>query len=315
MFQRIQDFLKTPSYMQLSLRYNSSVAITWGIVVSLMVYLFLWNVDGLHKNSDILICGLVAILVFGLNMGILPMLFPNFFDADRWSMRHDLLFSAWLLLMIGGSTLLVLRYLDWIDFQWAGFLVQEFFILIVGLPAMTVLVVLRNQQYQQQPLKAAVKINQLLLSGPRASLRLKAAPLLLDTTSPEPQTAQRPKPKESTKTAPSINFQDLSGTLISIPATDLLALHSEKGTLHIYWVKEEELQYHSIPLQLKFVGERVAEFNSFILQCHRFFWINALRVEEVQSDARSIALKMPGIPNPIPVSKSHLKKIKSYFKA
>lgn len=315
MFERIQNFLRQPSYLQLSLRYNSSFAIVLAAVVSLIAYLSIWNLEGDYKLNDSLICGLVAVLVFSANISLLPPFLPNFFRADQWTMGRDILFTSWLFFAIGSVNMLLLRSLGWIDFQWSGFLLQQFFILTLGVPPVTALVVLRNKEYIQKHLKKAEFIQQLFLDSPQAQILLptKGEKLALAPAELKALPIAQVKQEKTKETIPKLSIRSSDNKIISIPAKDLLALHSQKGKLHVYWVDEHGLQFQTINLRLKFVADQITDFSEFILQTHRFFWVNLLRVEEVQSDARGLTLKMPGIPKAIPVSKSHLKKIEVFF--
>jgi DNA-binding LytR/AlgR family response regulator len=319
MFQQIEKFLKQPSYMQLSLKYNSSFAILLGTLVSFMVYLMIWNLEGDYKLNDSLICGLIAILVFSANLSLLPQFLPDFFRADRWTMGRDILFTSWLFFAIGSVNMLMLRQLGWIDFQWSGFFMQQFFILLLGVPPVTALVVIRNKQYIQKHLKRAEFVQQLLLESPKAQLLLPTAssPLSLGPAELKalPMAVIQEKSKKKEEKIATISIRSNDNKIVSIPAKDLLVLHSEKGNLHIYWVNEDGMQYQKIKLRLKFVAEQVKDFSDFIHQTHRFFWVNLMRVEEIQGDARGLALKMPGIPAAVPVSKSHLKQIEAFFKS
>lgn len=316
MFERIQKFLRQPSYMQLSLRYNSSFAIVLAAIVSLIAYISISNLEGDYKLNDSLICGLIAVLVFSVNISLLPPFLPNFFSADKWTMGRDILFTSWLFFAIGSVNMMMLRTLGWIDFQWSGFLLQQFFILILGVPPVTALVVLRNKEYIQKHLKKAEFLQQLFLESPKAQILLpsKGKKLALGPAELKALPIAEVKQEESEEPIPQLSIRSNNNKIISIPAKDLLALHSQKGKLHVYWVDENGLQFQTINLRLKFVAEQIADFSEFILQTHRFFWANLIRVEEVLSDARGISLKMPGIPKPIPVSKSHLKKIEFFFK-
>ena len=101
--------------------------------------------------------------------------------------------------------------------------------------------------------------------------------------------------------------------MISILPEQLIVLHSEKGTLHLYWAEEEGIAYKTIQLQLKKVEALGLAHETTLLRCHRFFWVNPLRVENMEANARGVQLKMQGIPDAIPVSKTYQEVIKKWF--
>ena len=74
------------------------------------------------------------------------------------------------------------------------------------------------------------------------------------------------------------------------------------------------LTYNTIKLQLKKLEALCELYPKDILRCHRFFWVNPLRVEKVEGNARGLQLKMPSIPEPVPVSKTYLMDVKDWFK-
>ena len=330
LYQRLKDLLKTPSELNFTLRYNGSFALGLGLLVSLMVLIIIWPSplgSFNQKISDSLICGLVAIVVFGLNLSALPPYLPNFFKEEEWTIGRDVIFTTWIFFLIGTVNALLLRYLGWAEFRMDLFLTQQLLTLVLGLPPVTALVLLRNQQLRQEHLKEAAVFNQLLLSGPKASILLKntlpSSPIIgLPEYSPDADQEQaltivNDSPKlveEAEEKLPKINIQGDDNQLVSILPNQLLVLHSEKGTLHLYWVADEVVQYKAIKLQLKKLEALCELYPKDILRCHRFFWVNPLRVEKVEGNARGLQLKMPSIPEPVPVSKTYLMDVKDWFK-
>lgn len=325
LYQRLKDLLKSPSELNFSLRYNGSFALGLGLLVALMVWVIIWPSplgELGQKISDSLICGLVAMVVFGLNLSALPPFLPNFFKEEEWTIGRDILFTTWIFFLVGTINALMLRYLGWAEFRLDVFLTQQVFTLVLGIPPVTALVILRNQQLAKKNLKEAAVFNQLLLNGAKAVLLLHAKYPSLPQT-PEKEDDKAPLPvvntprlvqNEPIENSPKIIIQGDDKQLISIHPEQISVIHSEKGTLHLYWVVENAIQYKSMQLQLKKVELLCQNYGDFILRCHRFFWVNALRVEKVEGNARGLQLKMWGIPEAVPVSKTYLEEVKLYFK-
>ncbi len=314
------QILRAPSRLDFSLKYNSSFALGLGGLVAVSVFLLIWPEEQIpdkgNKLIDSLICGFVAILVFGGNLSVLPQILPDFFREDKWTIGRDVIFTAWVFFAVGIVNSLMLRYLGWVDFRWLPFISQQLLILVLGLPPVTALVLLRNQSIKKKNSIIAKGYNQLLLQAPRSPLMLQAAGkrLLLNAAEPLDQKAASSSTKEVPQ-LPKINLQAETGEWIEIDPLQLSVIHSEKGILHLYWLEENGgIEYRSLKIQLKKVEQLFDKKYGFLLRCHRFFWVNALQIEKMEANARGLQIKMQAIPQLIPVSKTYTEELKTYLK-
>lgn len=305
MFERIKKIVHTESKLDLSLSYQGNFAFGLGLVVLLTTLLYIWSHpmgNWVSKLSDAAVCGLVAALVFGINLSFLPTIWPQFFNPLRWTIGKDILFTSWIFFFVGTINLLLLKYLGWADFRWSAFFVQQLVVMVLGVPPVTALVVIRNKEFKQQFLRQAASLNQ----------QLEQRPILLPG-SQDKKALSRQGNLLPAALPPTLKLKGTAGKSLEFPAQQLLALHSQKGQLHVFWWDGQQAAHEILALRLKDIAPQVAEFDKFILRCHRFYWVNSKMVEKVESSVRGISLKVQQLVKSIPVSKTYTKEIEKVF--
>jgi hypothetical protein len=313
--QTIKNLLNSPSELNLTLRYTSNFAFGLWLFVSALVLILIWplpEANWFTKLSDAASCGLVAVVVYGINITSLPQVMGSFFDAKRWTIGRDILFVSWLFFLVSTVNMLMLRALGWSNFEWGNFIGQQLFSIFLGIPPVTAMIVLRNRELAKQHLREAVIINQLLLESPKRKLLLNQGTIIIPPTATEPKLNTKTVDEQRTK----ISLQGEDKELFSIFAEQIAVLQSEKGKLYIYWIDEyAAMQYKELSLSLGNVEKFAAGQPELLTRCHRFFWVNINAVEKAESNARGLQLKIVGIPEPIPVSKTYTDTIKSLLKS
>jgi len=313
--QTIKNLLNSPSELNLTLRYTGNFAFGLWLFVSALVLILIWPLIGANwftKLSDAASCGLVAVVVYGINITSLPQVMSSFFDAKRWTIGRDIAFISWLFLLVSTVNMLMLRALGWNHFEWSNFIGQQLFSIFLGIPPVTAMIILRNRELARQHLREAVIINQLLLESPKRLLLLNQGTIVV----PHPVSSIEVKTSASKQEKTKISLQGEDKELFSIYAEQIAVLQSEKGKLYIYWINEYAvMQYKELNLSLGNVEKFAAGQAALLTRCHRFFWLNINAVEKAESNARGLQLKIVGIPNPIPVSKTYTDAIKRLLKS
>ena len=111
-------------------------------------------------------------------------------------------------------------------------------------------------------------------------------------------------------------FQDTQITLegttnehVSLQIADLLYIEAVGNYVKVVSKRDEELQTNMLLATMKQMEEALQAY-AMIVRCHRAFMINLGQVEQISSNSRAMQLIMRHSHDAIPVSRSHVHKLK-----
>ena len=111
-------------------------------------------------------------------------------------------------------------------------------------------------------------------------------------------------------------FQDTQITLegttnehVSLQIADLLYIEAVGNYVKVVSKRDEELQTNMLRATMKQMEEALQAY-PMIVRCHRAFMINLGQVEQISSNSRAMQLIMRHSHDAIPVSRSHVHKLK-----
>lgn len=257
-----------------------SLAVAFGLFIYLFLSIF--QPFGIREIAEkqsfyILGFGLVTLLFMSLNYIFFPILSPNWFHKESWTVGRELLFVSFNVLCIAfGNYCYHLLSVDKsiYVFELSSFL---FMTITVGIFPIAFLIFTTELALSRKLIQDAQKIN-----------------------------TQRHK-ELSLTTSTSIEKIKLKGELsndhLELELQQLLYIQSEGNYSNIYYQEANQLQTKLLRISLKNIENQLQEYPS-ILRCHRSFIVNKNNITHLSGNARSHMLHFLNSDKTIPVSRS-----------
>lgn len=272
----IQDFFTRPH----PFNYKGKAAWVSGLIIFLLLFMLrpfgfgeLALFPRLWKS---LLLGAVTCVVLLLSYGVLTRFMTNTFKQNGWLVWHDLLFSAFNMVLIGIANSLVIYFLKLSPEDLSTLLIQvvpnTFYI---GFVASFLLLFLEQSLFLSSELKTLEQVNKALEQKENKVSGSADVVLLSETGLPE----------------------------LKLPASDIICVRSEGNYVDIFCLDENKhIQKRLLRNRLKLVADMLPS-NTFF-QCHRRYLVNLEHTTRLQKAGRDYALDLKYLDFPIPVSRA-----------
>ena len=100
---------------------------------------------------------------------------------------------------------------------------------------------------------------------------------------------------------------------IEVTPSLIVYVKASGNYVEIYSIGDKKAQLLRAPL--RFIAEKLAPYDDFIIKCHRQYYVNLQKVNSYKGNSQRIALNFDNLNDAIPVSKSYAKKVLSHLKA
>lgn len=227
---------------------------------------------------------LLTMFVTSIAFVLLPKIFKQFYNPDKWTTGKSLLNNVIFLIIMGIGVVcydyfIVMKQLP--EYFPMGFLVDLFAALTIGLIPLSIITIITQNNALKRNLNSSKEINQIL------SERIKISPIKEDLITLNKST------KES----------------ISIRPEDILYMESEGNYVNVHYRQDEKVTYKQIRSTIKQMEETLQNHPMFI-RCHRAFIVNINYISNAEGNAQGYQLTLSNVPLEIPVSRTYLKNIK-----
>ena len=278
-FQRLSIYLERPHHWE-----NKPIALFkqafWHGAVAFAVMWF-FKPFGFHRldSEDLLqlcleISGAAMLLVFICYL-LIPFLFPKFHPADQWTIRHEILLSLCVVLLIGiivGILLFSHGFLKEIS-PLNGLLILVNTVLVSLIP-ITIFTILDHNKLLRHNLHNAESYSASLKHSSPAPERLLIA--LSD---------------------------DKGKPILQLPSDSILFLQAAGNYAEVHFLNQEgQPQRELLRNRLKALQEILPE-QEFI-QSHRSYLVNRQHIRKVKGNARNYELILEGTSLTVPVARS-----------
>jgi DNA-binding LytR/AlgR family response regulator len=268
------------------------------------VFLLIFQPFGLNflepslKHPVFLGYAAVCYIMLGLNILIFPRVFKNFFDEEKWTVLHQIVWEIWTVFTIGAGnyffTHRIVDYLSELDYGSMSFFWFQKITLAIAIIPIIVLTLLTQIYLLRKNLKAAQEIN--------AQIRTTA----MSTPSGSPL--------EPTQKHTLVLKSDSDRETFEVDPEDLLFIESEGNYVEVTFQKgKNETGNVLLRSSLKGILKQLKDF-PFLFKCHRSYIVNIKRIKNTNGNAQGYKLHIESLDKEIPVSRSYLKKFKELMR-
>jgi hypothetical protein len=218
---------------------------------------------------------------------IAPLVFPNTFQEERWTVGKYIITTTAIVLCIAVSNYLYSVAVPSFSFtlSWKPFLNFFLWTMLLALPLVTVLTLVLERQYLRQHLAAAMRISATLEQAHHQQTS-------------EDESQERTAEAEVITlvgTSPKEQYELNPASILCIQASDnYVTVFYESNNI------AKKLLFRST---LKSLEEQIATQQGF-MRCHKSFIVNMNRVESVSGNAQGYKLHLPVLDFAVSVSRS-----------
>lgn len=236
----------------------------------------LWNCP--YKNLLIMGMFLPIFTALSINFYGLAKIFPKFFNEDSWTIGKETLWSVWNI-----SAILVFNAAYWEINTVCDTAIENFGSYFIS-----------SFIFAFFPMLLCISYNQLW----SLKSRLRKVETLNKTL----------KARNGMTDDEIIEIHgENENEVCKVGVDHLLLIESNDNYSKVIWNGEDNIKYRLVRSSLKRVSGQIPY--PYIKRCHRSYIVNLLKVRSVAGNARGYKLNVENYPNPIPVSRDHVKEV------
>lgn len=275
----IREWLEKPFPLLQRTRDKALMIVAFGVFVYL--YLLLYRPFGasqLGADGVWFFAGFGGVVMFSLTINylIMPRLFRKIFNPERWNVRKEFLFIL--------SSFILIGFLNYVYNATVGAgiapertLLQFMGITVaVGLFPVVVMIFLMELYLNRRNQESASALAQELEERPREAENTQLLQIVPETSKSKP---------------------------LEINVADFIFAESDNNYVTVHFEDNGETRRELIRLSIKRLAEQIAEAQQ-IIRCHRSYLVNKNRIKDVEGNARSLCVRLEGVEEGIPVSRS-----------
>jgi DNA-binding LytR/AlgR family response regulator len=284
----MRAFLQQPYPFGESVPRKLGVCAAVGLFVALFLGLF--EPFGMQFTAPVqrwlhpVLFGLVTFVVSSACQLVLPRLLPRVFTEEQWKSWKEIVFLLFIVLWVSAGNYLLAEVLDP---QRAGpwrFVRVLYLTALVGVFPVVAIVIMKQLLLYRRYAADAVQVN-----------RGIEAP---DVAVPAAAPAQ-----------PVILQGEGQNERLALAVHDLLFIGSSDNYVEVFFRSEGAVRTKLLRAPLKKIEQQLAASRAFF-RCHRTFVVNFDLVERVSGNAQGLRLHLPGVSDPVPVSRSLTRAVK-----
>lgn len=276
-------FLNKPYPLNDDLKHNAKIILF--LSIGIFAFLFTFQPIGISaftKNEIVFLVFGIAITVFfilTLNLIVLPSMFPQFFNNNKWNIKREIFWNIWMLLSISSSALLVYsRLLGEIDIQFSDVLKS---ILIASIPV-SLIITINHDRLLRNNLKSAQLLNQKLIEKKEQFQKL-------------------------------VHFEsEYKNDDITLKPDSISVIKSADNYIEIYYERDGALRRHILRSTLN-KAEIATHECDFLIRCHRSYIVNVKRITEIQGNSQGYKLYFENLDSPAQVSQMYITEFKRHI--
>lgn len=262
----------------------------WPMIISIScfigLFLMMFQPFGLQfvevENKSLVLFGygVITFIILTLNILVLPLIFPKYFDEKNWTVGKQILWLNIDVLMIAVGNYFYSVFMlvfPWV--AWEGMITFIGFTLPIGMFPAVILTFLQQNRLLKQNLKSSSKINAHL-----HPVKLK-----------ENEKAEVLSVKSGTQ-------------IVTFNPSEIVYIESEGNYLNIHHIKDELIVLTQIRMTLKSMDDLIDV--SYLLKCHRAFIVNLNYIQRVDGNSQGYTLSLKNTETQIPVSRSFIPRFK-----
>lgn len=279
---KLTHILKQPYPLFLEFSKSFPVIVGIGIFVPLFLFTFkpfdLTAADIANRKFFLLGFGAVNFIVLSFNVYVVPIIFSNLFDEDRWNVGKEMAWILWNVFTCVTASALYEYIQPACPFSFTHLISGYLKGFLMSIIPVAIVVLLAYLVFLKTKLRHAEDITRKLgTSSKEASNEL-------------------------------IQFVSETGTeKVKVSANDLLFIQSSDNYSNIVWYEDSRNKKALIRSSLKRLEEQISF--PHVVRCHRSFIVNLSRVYSVSGNANGYKLYLRNHPEPIPVARRFGKRV------
>jgi DNA-binding LytR/AlgR family response regulator len=283
-----RNILNQPFPLNTQLHRKLITAACFGVFITVFLLLFKpFRLDTLERSVFItasIAYGATVFVCISLMITIVPLLFPNFFKEERWTVGKEILYTTGIMFFIGLANYVLSHFLVGSSLRFSNILQFQFITVSVGIFPITIFILIQqNRQLKRY-------------SSEARSLQQK----IVERSDPVPE---KKMTQEEAGDPSIITIKgDYQKEELVIPADRLLYVTTANNYVKAYYLEKDKVVYSILRITMKRVEDVLLQNQSFF-RCHRAYLINLAQVEEVVGNAQGYKIRLHGVEEMIPVSR------------
>src|SRR4051812_19721884 len=252
-----------------------------GCVVFLILILF--QPFGFHRTPsnylfrNAFFFGLATFLTATANAILLPLIFPRFFEEQRWTVSRELTIMLWQVMSISFANLLLFKWLYHEKISGETMVKVLGITAAVGIFPISLVIFLKQYALLKKYGSGAAQLDQQI----------------------HQQAVQEFQTNSTIINIPGDNQHESASFYLD----DFRFISSADNYINVHFIQKGNLSNRVLRSTLKKSGERLDQYEQ-VFRCHRTFIVNLAAVDQVTGNAQGYKLRLKGVDELIPVSRS-----------
>ncbi len=265
------------------------------VIVFLIIYLLqpfgIAQMHNAHKLFILLGYGVVTGVALGVFVYVLPVLFPNYYKEQGWTLGKQLLNILMNCVLIAVGNWLYTSWLYDLELSWYLFLVCMLWVAILAPFPATIFLMWNRNLLLTRNLKEATEMNFFLSKKMVAEDNISFS--------------EEDCPKV-------LIFSGGTKEVLEVNADNFLYAEAEGNYVKVtcYSDKDGKIVQKLLRVTMKQAEEAVADC-SYIIRCHRAFLVSVRKVVKVDGNSQGYRLRLEGCEEEVPVSRAYAKEVKT----
>ena len=218
-------------------------------------------------------------------VGLLPLIFPDYFLEEKWTVRKEIIFTTLTVFFIGLVNFVLSHFLVGSPLRIGNVLWFQFITTAIGITPIIIFVLTRmNQQLKKYSAEAATIQSKI---AEMSKVEMKSS-------------AHTTKVDDNERIVIKGDYQKEK---VDIKVMDLLYAASANNYVKVYYFENNKVVYSILRITMKKMEDTLLPYPNFF-RCHRAYLINLYRVKEVIGNAQGYKIKLEEVEELIPVSRN-----------
>lgn len=271
------------------------------VIVFLIIYLLqpfgIAQMHNAHKFFILLGYGVVTGMALGVFVYVLPALFPNYYEEQRWTLGKQLLNILMNCVLIAVGNWLYTSWLYDLELSWPLFLVCMLWVAILTPFPSTIFLMWNRNLLLSRNLKEATEMNFYLSKKIVSEVK-------------------NPSLEEEEDCSKVLIFSGGTKEVLEVKTDNFLYAEAEGNYVKVtcYSAKDGKVIQKLLRITMKQAEETIADY-SYLIRCHRAFLVNVRKVVKVEGNSQGYRLRLEGCEEEVPVSRAYAKEVKALIES
>ncbi|MEN0047100.1 MAG: LytTR family DNA-binding domain-containing protein [Bacteroidota bacterium] len=284
--KKIKNYFERPFPLIVDTRAKWWTSIKIGLFIFLFLYLFqpFELDDSPHVLPITAGYGFIAFAITALFLFVVPLLFPNYFKEETWTVKRELIYKVSPVFFIGLANTIYSTQMYLLDSFWESFFYFEVCTLMVGIFPLTYFVYLIEKRSDKKYRKFSEEI---------------MPPKMIISPIPDmPRVTQK------------IELTAQNGKLeLELNQEQIFYIKSSSNYIEVIYFQDAEFQKQLIRNTISNIAKQLQDQDAFY-RCHKSYIINLSKIQNVSGNARGLKIHFAQLDEPIPVSRKNHETLK-----